>query len=320
MNLHIFIGGLLTKADFGGIIILNFDGYNESGVNMKRRLLVSTGTMVGRSNGYNYKRALNVISELYNDGFCSGLELMMLPFYYDKIDDVVSSVAESGVEAATIHCEKEIGTMLSDAAVLLHDGKESEAEEKRREALRLFEINLETAQRLKIRRMVLHLWGGIASDGYVEYNIAALPEMSRMAEGHNVRLLVENVPSNHADPKSNWKKVLPYLGDGGLIFDTRFGKLHEQTAEILTDPELISKIEHIHVSDFTGGYRNFKALRPILHPREGVIDFGEVAALLDKINYSGTVTLESPIMVGEELDISKIKSTLAYLKELFGAE
>ncbi len=316
MNLHIFIGGLLTKADFGGIIISNI---TELRVNM-RRILVSTGTMVGRSNNYNYKRALNVISELHKEGYCSGLELMMLPFYYDKIDDVVSSVAASGVEPATIHCEKEIGTMLSDAAVLLHEGKESEAEEKRREALRLFEINLVTAQRLEIRRMVLHLWGGIASDGFVEYNIAALPELSRMAEGHNVRLLVENVPSNHADPKSNWKKLLPYLGDGGLIFDTRFGKLHEQTREILTDPELYPKIEHIHISDYTGGYRNFKALRPILHPRDGVIDFDEVAALLDGIGYSGTITLESPVMVGDELDVDKIKSTLVYLKELFCAE
>ncbi len=285
-----------------------------------RNLLVSTGTMVGRSNNYNYKRALNAISDLRKNGYCSGLELMMLPFYYDKIDDVVESVRKSGVEPTTIHCEKEIGTMLSDAAVLLHDGKKSEADHKRDEAMRLFEVNLETAERLKIRRMVLHLWGGYASDGHVEYNIAALPEMSRMAEEHNVRLLVENVPSNHADPKSNWKKLLPYLGDGGLIFDTRFGKLHEQTREILTDPELTQKIEHVHISDYTGGYRNFKALRPILHPRDGVIDFDEVKSLLDGIGYSGTITLESPVMVGEELDTEKIKSTLAYLKELFGVQ
>ena len=53
------------------------------------------------------------------------------------------------------------------------------------------------------------------------------------------------------------------------------------------------------------------------HPRDGVIDFNEVASLLYDMNYSGTLTLESPVMVGEELDIPKIKDTLCYLDELF---
>ena len=35
------------------------------------------------------------------------------------------------------------------------------------------------------------------------------------------------------------------------------------------------------------------------------------------MNYSGTLTLESPVMVGEELDIPKIEDTLCYLDELF---
>ncbi len=48
---------------------------------MSINTLVSTGTMVGRSNGFNYKRALYEIKKLQDKGFCVGCELMMLTFY-----------------------------------------------------------------------------------------------------------------------------------------------------------------------------------------------------------------------------------------------
>ena len=284
---------------------------------MSINTLVSTGTMVGRSNGFNYKRALYEIKKLQDKGFCVGCELMMLTFFYDKLGDIVSEVQKSGVKPVTIHCEKEIGTKISDAGVLMSDGKPDEAEELYREAVRLFRLNCDVARELEIPRMVLHLWGGFSSDRNVEYNISKLPELTSIANENGVRLLIENIPSSAHDPLSNWHKVLPYLGNGGFIFDTRFGKLHEQINETLTDKVIDERIEHIHVSDFVGGYRNFSALRPILHPRDGVIDFDEVASLLYDINYSGTLTLESPVMVGEELDIPKIKDTLCYLDELF---
>lgn len=284
---------------------------------MSVQILVSTGTMVGRSNGYDYEKALGEIKKLQDENLCGGCELMMLKFYYDKLDAVADSVVKNGVNPVTIHCEKEIGTMISDAGVMNADGNTIGAEKLYSEAVELFRLNCEMAKKLNIPRMVLHLWGGLSSDKHVEYNISKLPQLVRIAGEYGVRILVENVPSNTADPKTNWHRLLPFLGNGGLIFDTRFGKLHEQTREILTDGELTKKIEHIHISDYTGGYRNFSALRPILHPGEGVIDFNEVAKLLRGINYSGTVTLESPVMAGEELDIEKIRGTLIYLKNLF---
>ena len=91
--------------------------------------------------------------------------------------------------------------------------------------------------------------------------------------------------------------------------------IHEQSADILSDSEITAKIEHVHVSDFAGKYREFKALRPILHPGEGTIDFAEVFALLRGVGYRGSVTLESPIMVGDGLDIKKIEKTMSYIKE-----
>lgn len=282
-----------------------------------RKLYVSTGTLVGHTNGFDYRRALEEIRKLEEKELCGGLELMMLRFYYDKIDEVAGAVRDSGCNPATIHCEKDVGTLISDAGVLDSEGKRDEADAKYAEALKLFRLNCIAAEKLHIERMVLHLWGGISSDRHIAYNISKMVELNAIAAEHGVRILCENIPSNLTDPMHNWKTLLPYLGHAGLIFDTRFGKLHEQTAEILTDKTLTDRIEHIHISDFAGTYRDFAALRPILHPGEGTIDFSEVASLLDGFGYSGSITLESPVMVGTGLDIPKLERTLVYLKENF---
>ena len=48
---------------------------------MKRPLYVSTGCLVGRVNGYDLDGSLGIIKSLFADGFCRGLELMMLAAY-----------------------------------------------------------------------------------------------------------------------------------------------------------------------------------------------------------------------------------------------
>ncbi len=282
-----------------------------------RKLLVSTGTMVGRINGFDYRTALDELSRLYGNGLCDGLELMMLNFYYDKQESVVSAVKGSKVPPLVIHCEKDVGTFLSDAGAYLAEGKNGDALEAREKAFEFFEKNCVFAEELGIDRMVLHLWGGLNSDRHIEYNISALEELSKIAHGHGVRLLIENIPSQQYDPRTNWHSLLPHLGDNGLIFDTRFGCLHAQSKEILTDKSLTDRIEHIHISDFGGGYREFSALRPILHPGEGHVDFEEIAYLLDSFGYDGTVTLESPVIRENGIDREKQRRTLEYLHELF---
>ena len=284
---------------------------------MTRKLYISTGTLVGRENGYDYLGALEEIGRLCDAGYADGLELMMLRFYYDKIETVSDAVRGCGVHAGTIHCEKDVGTLISDAAVLDMEGKADEAEAVYTKAEELFRLNCAAAERIGIDRMVLHLWGGFSSDKNIGYNISKFSGLSRIAQENGVRILVENIPSNTADPLTNWRRLFPELANGGLIFDTRFGKLHEQTDDILTDQEISAKIEHIHISDFGGVYRDFSALRPILHPGEGKIDFIHVAHLLDHIGYSGTITLESPVMEGSERNIPKLKETLSFIRNNF---
>lgn len=281
------------------------------------QILVSTGTMVARENGYDYNRALGEIKRLEQQGLCDGFELMMLKFYYDKRESLVSAIRDFGLNALTIHCEKDIGTMLSDVGGLLERGETHEAESMLHDAFDLFRYNCTYAEKLGIRRMVLHLWGGYSSDSHIEYNIEKYTELRDIAAEYGVRLLVENIPSRIYDPRSNWHKLLPYLGDGGFTFDTRFGMLHRQIEGILHDSSLTEKIEHVHISDFAGNYRQFRALRPILHPGEGSVDFKKTADLLNKIGYSGTVTLESPVVEGEDLDMAKLADTLRFVREIF---
>ena len=56
--------------------------------NHNRALFPSTGAMVGYRNGYDYRRALREFVRFRNTGLCDGVELMMLQFYYDKLETV----------------------------------------------------------------------------------------------------------------------------------------------------------------------------------------------------------------------------------------
>ena len=55
----------------------------------------------------------------------------------------------------------------------------------------------------------------------------------------------------------------------------------------------------------------------ILHPGEGMIDFPAFAAILDRAAYSGTITLESPVIREGGADAEKLHRTLLYLHTLF---
>lgn len=275
--------------------------------------------MVGIKNGYDYRRAVSEFVRLRDMELCDGIELMMLPFYYDKLEAVAETVNSSGLadEYSVIHCEKEIGTMISDAGVLDFEGKTDEANALYRDAYALYRENCKMAEMTNLHRMVLHLWGGRTSDAHIDYNASKLSELSETAAEYGVRLLVENVPSNHEDPHSNWRRLLPLPDNTAFIFDTRFGKLHEQIPDILHDGDIVPHIEHIHISDFAGTYRDFSKLRPVLHPGEGSVNFEEVSRLLDEISYAGTITLESPVMLEfGKYDIQKLEKTLCYLNAI----
>lgn len=283
----------------------------------EKTLLCSTGTLVRRTNGYDYPRALRIISDLALDGAILGGELMMLPHYYDKFTDVTSAVKASCVPFPVIHCEKGVGTNLSRAAALDAEGDGEGATSLYLSLLDEFRLNCRFGREIESEYMVFHLWSGFDSDSHVEYNIRAAKELSDIANEYGLRLLFETIPCTTHDPATNLLSLLKVFPEAEFIYDTRLSALHGQEISILRDERLSSRIRHVHVSDFIGKLRDFSALRPIYHPTEGQIDFESIAAELSRIGYGSLITLESPATADTDEDKVKLLETFRYLTRVF---
>ena len=279
-------------------------------------LFCSTGTIVGRINGFNIHLVTEILPPLVEKEIIHGAELMMLPVYYDRLAEVSGEWLRAGIPLPIIHADKDIGTLFSDAGVAFAEGDRDTSEALCDKATEKFRRNCEMGALASSRSMVLHLWGGMNSDRQIEYNAALLEGLCGIIRPYNIRLLIENVPSNTYDPLSNWKKLLPLPDNCALIFDTRFGQLHRQIDEIWADNNIAPHIDHIHISDILGAPRDFSTLRPILHPGEGMIDFDNFRRILDAHKYSGTVTLESPVIRENGADGEKLVHTLRALRTL----
>lgn len=279
-------------------------------------LFCSTGTIVGRINGFNIHLVTEILPPLVEQGVIAGAELMMLPVYYGRLSEVSGEWLSAGIPLPVLHADKDIGTLLSDAGVAFEAGDRDSADALRHEAEEKFRFNCEMGAMAASRTMVLHLWGGMNSDRQIGYNASLLPGLCDIIRPYGIRLLIENVPSNTYDPLSNWKKLLPLPDNCALIFDTRFGQLHRQIGETWADTDVAPHIEHIHISDILGAPRDFSTLRPILHPGEGMIDFDDFRRILTARDYSGTVTLESPVIRENGADGEKLGRTLRELRTL----
>jgi len=283
----------------------------------EKTLLCSTGTLVRRTNEYNYPRALRIIKELALEGTIYGGELMMLPHYYDKFGDVTSAVNASCVPFPVIHCEKGVGTSLSRAAALNAEGDAVGADSLYLSLLDEFRLNCRFGQKIGAEYMVFHLWSGFDSDSHLEYNIDAAKNLADIAKDYSLKLLFETIPCTTHDPRANLHALLSEFPEAEFIYDTRLSALHGQELSYLRDERLSSRTRHIHVSDFIGQIGDFSALRPIYHPTEGQIDFESIAAEVKRMDYSRYITLESPVTTDTDADLDKLRDTFRYLARVF---
>lgn len=243
---------------------------------VSQRLLCSTGTLIGRPNGRDW-RLLAPCREKLN---CDGLEFMMYDTWYDRWEEVAAFVGGLGLPAVTMHCEKRIGEAISL-------GETEEAAEK-------FAVNCKMAARLGAEKMVLHLWDGVTSDRFIGRNIAFFGNLREEAERHGVLLTVENVVCSQKDPLTHWRALIREYPDILFTFDTKMAAFHGQL-NALYEPEnrdLWPRIVHLHVNDYGGGYRDWDHLRT-LHPGEGSVDFDRLFAFLREIGYDGDYTVEA---------------------------
>lgn len=271
---------------------------------MNNKILCSTGAYIGRENGFDYR----LIAEYFPRLDCDALELMMLRAWYPTLSEVQSFLADCAASFEVIHSDKEIGTLLS-----LGSGDDT------REAERLFQLSCATGKAVGAKKLVLHLWGGYASDSRIEYNISRLPYLLETADKYGLTVVTENVPCGVHDPFHNWRLLIKAIPSASLIFDTRFGAFHEQLDGVFDLGWFgDGHIKHIHVSDFAGMPGQFNRLRPIPMPTEGTIGAERFARFFSRLKevYDGTITLESPAISEDGgIDVDMLNNALGYIRE-----
>lgn len=267
---------------------------------MAKKILCSTGTIVGRANGFDYRLITKYKDAIDADGF----ELMMLSAFYDQLPAVARELERGGVSVETIHFEKDITSLLGLGG-----------EEDRREGLRRFTQNAEMGKAVGAKTAVFHLWDGRFSAERVEGGIALLETLYGICDQNAIELLVENVPCKKS-PYALVCEVAARYPNASFTFDTRHAHFMKECDVFLQSPLWQSKIAHIHVSDHAGRTAEgmWGVTRPILHPGEGLIDFDALFAAMPH-NDGETVTLESPVMLPDGThDIEKLNRSLSFLR------
>ena len=268
------------------------------------KILCSTGALLGRPNGRDWRLLAEYTPRLNCDGF----EFMVYDSWYDNFDEVIDYVRRLGLNIPTLHCEKTIGELL---AVREYD-----------EAERQFKLNCRAAADLGARLLVLHLWNGGISDSHIDNNIEGYTRLAPIANALGLVLTVENVVCNQHDPMCHIDRLAAET-DALFTFDTKMAAFHSQLDAIFA-PERArlwsdKRIRHIHINDYAGGYMDWNNLRT-LHPGRGNIDFAKFFAQLKTRGYSGDFTIEATSFDKTgAIDADSLNRDVALLREWVGS-
>lgn len=269
-----------------------------------RKVLCSTGAITGKSNGYDYK----LLEPLAKQLMCDGFELMMDKPWYEEIEALKCFFTERKFYIPVVHCEKDIGELIS---------KGGEAGLK--EAYRMFEMDCDVARNIGAEKLVLHLWGGRASDSNFQNNKKAYPYVNEVALTYGLELLIENVVCNVENPMKHLCELKECYPDIPFVFDTKMAAFHEQL-ELLyeTEYEWLWKeghIRHYHVNDYAGGYMDWSNLRT-LPIGKGKVDFERFFEFMKKIDYQGDFTVEATAFDSEGvIDVAMLNAQFQYIRE-----
>lgn len=268
------------------------------------QILCSTGTMIGRPNGRDYRLLSKYVKELH----CDGYEFMMYSTWYDRVPELIAYLKELRMFIPIVHCEKSVGELISVGG-----------EDNFREAYLRFEVNCKLSVDLNAEMLVLHLWGGMPSDQKFEHNIQAYPVLKGISEKYNLELLVENVVCNKMDPFSRMEELRIKYPDIHFVFDTKMAAFHSQL-ERLYEPETEvfwrnGHIKHYHVNDYAGGHMDWSNLRT-LPIGKGQIDFKRFFEYIQHINYDDTFTVEATAFNQEGVvDIDMLNDQFSQIRE-----
>ena len=245
-----------------------------------QEIYCSTGALIGRPNGRDYRLLKTLVPQLE----CDGIELMIYPDWYSDPDALISCLKPLRLHIPVLHCEKAVSEHITKGG-----------EEETAEACRLFRINCRIGESLGAGKMVFHLWNGIISDSKIENNIRAYKTLRNISEEYGLDLLVENVIC-HRDPMTHWAALRKEYPEIHFVFDTKMADFHRQL-DLLYSPEYEwlhteNHIHHYHVNDYGGGYMDWSNLK-VLPVGTGHIDFDRFFRFIAMKNYRGGFTLEA---------------------------
>ena len=247
--------------------------------NKMSRILCSTGAIIGRPNG----RDITLLNSCQEQLECDGYEFLMYDTWYKELDYIRHFMLNFKAQIPVFHVEKTVGDLISR-----NEERDSE------EAIELFRINCLLAKDLGAQKLVLHLWSGLDSDKNMQHNIEFYRLLREISDSYNLSLMIENVVCNFSDPMSHLLTLRNIYPDIQFTFDTKMAAFHSQI-ELLYEKEnedLFSNIKHIHVNDYSGGYKDWKKLNT-LHIGAGHIDFDKFFDFLKRMNYQGDFTVEA---------------------------
>ena len=247
------------------------------------KILVSTGTFIGKPNGRNHRLLLDIVPNVQADGF----EFMIYDDWYAKLDQIVQDLESLHMKVPVLHVEKSIGHLIS-----LGDRESMET------AIEKFRKNIWVAGMLGSEKLVIHLWNGPSLDRNIRRNLAAYPALFGMAKAAGLLLTVENVVTYGESPDhplDYMRELTSIEPEAAFTYDLKMAAFHAQNEKVWQAPWSFlweeGRVAHLHVSDYAGGFMDFKNLRT-RHIGEGNIDFEAFFRKYNRTARCDTVTLE----------------------------
>ena len=273
---------------------------------MLKGVLCSTGAMITRYNG----RDPRLLREFFPRLSADGVELIIYPVWDGLLETYIPEVKaiskDLGMKIPVLHADKRIGELLS----LGSDEEIKEAEER-------FINNLRIADELGSDLMVLHLWGGPASDFHIDRNVSVLGDYMRLAEESGIVLTVENVVCGDKTPLVHLKKIMDRYPDALFTVDTKMAEFHRELPATVACDSLWQRVRHLHVNDYGGGIKDFSDLR-VLHMGDGHVDFKPFIERVKSMGYDGFATVESTsVRPDGSIDFDKLNGTLERVRAAF---
>ncbi len=241
-----------------------------------KRVITSTGGLIGRVNGRDYTLLRDALPRIEADG----VEFMLYESWYGEIGRLTDCLTSIPVKYTGLHVEKSLGEKLTA-------GQFDEAE-------RLFNVNCTLARDLGAGHLVLHLWNGLSSDSAIENNFCGYAHLKRMADEAGLELTVENVVCNRQDPLTHMRELLRRYPDIRFTYDTKMAHFHRQEEAFYAPEcrEIWNRVSRLHVNDHRGAKGDFSSLRT-LQLGDGEVDLERFFDHLRSVRFDGDMVCEA---------------------------